>query len=994
MRYPSDMPRSGKEPSPRRLRRGRTVLAVVLAVLLVLVLSLRAIATFWTDYLWFDDLGLEMVWTRLVSARVSLAVVATLVFFLIAWVNLSLAERFSPDLPGFGSEDEVLERYQSAVAGRQRLVLFAVSLGVALIPGIGAAAEWRNWLLFRYGGDFGVVDDQFSTDIGFYVFRLPFLSQVVDWLFGFLLVTLVLAVALYYLNGAIRLQANGERISPAARIHLSVLMALLALVKAADYWLQRFELTFQDRSPFDGAGYTAVEATLPALQLLILVALFAAALFLVNIRRKGWVLPAIAVILWVVTAVVVNGIYPRAVQTFQVSPAELQRETPYIKRNIESTRVALGLDDMATTEFDYDPVLTREELANQQANLDEARLLDPDVIKKTIETLEFVRPYYAFRDVDVDRYLVGEGSEATREPMIISTRELNLGGVIAPATWEKLHLVFTHGYALAAAPANQPNDRGEPDFLVGGVPARVRDLGPIDRPEIYVGEGMEGYAIVGTEQEELSSDELVTSYDGSTGVRIDGFVREAAFALRFGQIEPLISDLLTDESRVIYKRDVMERVESIAPFLLFGRDPYPVMIDGRIVYLVDGYTTTPNYPYAEAYPENLVSEGSDGSFNYLRNSVKAAVDAYDGTVTFYLTDTLYGGKDPIIRAYAKAFPGLFVEEIPPGLAEHFRYPEGLFNAQTEAWGRYHQESPSAFLNNSDAWNPAQNPPSTAEASRNIEATSLETAEAAGTDTFGRIPAYYQMMQLTPESDPEFVLTRPFVLASKDDSGRSLTAVMVARNDPGSYGELEQIVVSAAEEGASARRVDGPLQASERIATYPPVSQYQTEVGQRGSKVQFGNLLLLPFGDSLLYVRPVYASQEQNGLNTLQRVAVTSGNRVGFGENLSDAIEDMFSTDESGKPADSGSTDELPTSPDGTESETTTTTVPEDHGDTRTTPEELLAQADALFGEADDALAEGDLGEYDRLVDEARDLLQAALELLDGGGTTTTTAPGG
>jgi uncharacterized membrane protein (UPF0182 family) len=979
------MPSSAREQRARSGRRGRTVLAVVLAVLLVLALSLRAIATFWTDYLWFDDLGLEMVWTRLLSARVSLAVVATLVFFLIAWVNLSLAERFSSNAPMAVAGDDVLERYQSAVAGRQRLVMFAVSLGVALIPGVGAAAEWRNWLLFRFGGDFGSADDQFGTDIGFYVFKLPFLSQVVDWLFGFLLVTLVLVVAQYYLNGAIRLQSSGERISAAAKAHLSVVLALLALVKAADYWLQRFELTYQSRDSFDGAGYTAVNATLPALQLLILVALFAAVLFVINIRRRGWVLPVIAIALWVITAVVVNGIYPAIVQNFQVKPAELNKETPYVERNIAATRVALGLDGVSSSQLDYDPDLTREKLAAQQANLDDARLLDPNVLEPTIQTLQFGRPYYAFRDVDVDRYEVGDSGGESREPTIISTRELNLDGVASPS-WEKLHLVFTHGYGLAAAPANQPNSRGEPDFLVGGIPARVEGLGALERPEIYVGEDMAGYAIVDTKQEELSSDDLTTRYDGATGVPIDSFARKAAFALRFGDYEPLISDLLTDDSKVIYQRDVVARVQAVAPFLELGRDPYPVLLDGRIVYIVDGYTSTSHYPYAEAWSENLISDGATGEFNYLRNSVKAVVDAYDGTVTLYLSDTLYGEKDPIVRAYAKAFPGLFAEEIPARLAEHLRYPEGLFSAQTQAWGRYHQSNPSSFFNNSATWDIAQEPPQDSDASALTEA---ELARAGGQlPAFDRIPAYYQMMQMTPDSDPEFVLTRPFVLASSDNSGRNLTAIMIARNDPGSYGELEEVVVSSGSEDSGGRRVDGPLQASEKISTYPPVSQYQTVVGQRGSKVQFGNLLILPFEDSLLYVRPVYARQESNGLNTLQRVAVTSGDRVGFGESLSEAIDDMFTTDEQGNPTGSDTSEDEPAAPE-------EPSTPESPVVAEGTPEELLAQADELFTQADEALARGDLGEYDRLVDEARSLLSSALEALGTDSTeevTTTTAP--
>ena len=1034
---PSDMPSRSKEPGERNPRRGRIIAAVVLGIIAVLALSMRAIATFWTDYLWFDDLDRSSVWTSLLSAKVSLAVVATFVFFLIAFSNLLVAEKLSPAFGSLSIQDEVLERYQAAVAGRQRLLLFLLSLAVALVPGISAAAEWRTWILFRFGGNFGTDDAQFGTDIGFYVFKLPFLSLVVDWVFLFLLVTLALVVALYYLNGSIRLQAQGERITGSAKAHLSVLLALLAIAKAADYWLQRYELTLQQRDSFDGAGYTAVNATLPALQLLILVALFAAVLFVINIRRRGWVLPTIAIALWGITSIVVAGIYPAFVQRFQVSPAELNREEPFIERNIEATRTALDIDDIESTDLLYDPELTVEEIEAQRANLELARLMDPEALGNrggqdgTIQTLQFGRPYYRFRDIDVDRYVFGDQpamragvsgvvaeEEAAEElgdeeagtvtdeevvetgndptPVIISTRELNLSGIPSPRTWEKEHLVFTHGYAGALAPANNANSRGEPNFLLGDIPAVTKNLPQLERPELYVGEGMEGYAIVDTSQTELTQDDLEASYDGTTGVDINTFFRKAAFSLRFGEIDPLISDLLTDESRVIYNRDAVERVQLLAPYLLLDPDPYPVLMDGGIKYVVDGYTTSGNYPYAEAFNAAELDPTAAGeTFNYVSNSVKALVDAYDGTVELFLTDTLYGSEDPIIRAYAEAFPDLYSETLPSGLLEHLRYPELLFKLQTTAWGRYHQSSPSTFFNNSDLWDIAQDPPSDAD-SPVTPATGPDGVP--GTD-FPRIDPYFQMIQLAPDREPEFLLTRPFVLASQGDSARNLTAIMVVGNDPDNYGRLEEVVIDASgdeESGATTNRVDGTLQAAERIATDQQVSSYQTLVGDTGSSVEFGNLLILPFGDSLLYLRPVYARQESGGRNSLTRIAVTTGSSVGFGETVDDALADLVDgyrppAEEEGGPApeDGGETPEGQDPPD----------------ETDRSAEDLLAEADALFDEADAALTSGDLGEYQEKVTEARDLLTEALAGLsgvpasDGGGdggdgadATTTTVP--
>ena len=986
-RPPRREDRPERTPRPNR---GRLIVGIGVALVVVLALSLRAIATFWTDFLWFDSLDLASVWRRLLSAKVTLGVSATLGFFLLLWINLVVADRLAPKFRSMsGPEDEILVRYRELVAGRQRVMELGLALLIAIIPGISASGQWRQWLLFRFGGSFGVKDPQFGTDIGFYIFKLPFLSQLVDWVFGFLLVTTVVVAVVHYLNGAIRLQPMGERVTPNAKAHLSVLLACAALVKAGDYWLQRYELTFAPGRSFDGAGYTAVNARLPAIQLLILISLFAAVLLLVNIWRRGWVLPVIVVSLWALVAVVVGSGYPAFVQRFQVGPAELAKEKPFIQRNITATRDALGLDDVAKTDFNYQKQITREKIDAQRPNLDNARLLDPSVMRPTIQDLEFGREYYTFRDVDVDRYLVEGGTAPTREPVVISSRELNDSGISNP-TWEKLHLVFTHGYGAAVAPANKVNSRGEPEFLVSGIPAEVSGLPKLQRPEIYHGEGMTGYSIVGTDQTELSTDQVTTQYKGKSGVSIKSFMRKAAFALRFGEIEPLISGNLTDRSKVIYIRDVKERVQTIAPFLTLDEDPYAVLVDGRIKYIIDGYTSSANYPYAQELDAAAVTRGQSGSFNYIRNSVKAAVDAYDGTVTLYLVDTLYGKKDPIIRAYAKAFPGLFKSEIPESLSRHFRYPELLFKTQTAVWGRYHQSNPSSFFNNSDRWDIAQQPPNNSTAT----ATAADALTGAPAAQLDRIEPYYQLMQLEPGKEPEFVLTRPFVLASADDSARNLTAVMVASNDPGSYGKLRQVVMTTTSKDGKVdqnTKVDGPLRANQKMVTYGPVSSYQSLVGRSGSRVQFGNLLILPFKDSLLYLRPVYAKEEQSGRYILKKVAVTSGDSVGFADTVDQALNDLLDGNADGavgQPTTDGNGEQTGTVPG------PTTTLPT--GPDGRTPTELLAAADQKFTEADDKLRTGDLGGYQAAVAEARQLVKQATASIAGAGApaATTTAPSG
>jgi uncharacterized membrane protein (UPF0182 family) len=962
------------------------VLGILAVALIVLALSLRAIATFWTDYLWFEALDLTSVWNRLISAKVTLGAATGLVFFLLLWSNLVLADRLAPRFRSVvGPDDDVLVRYRELVAGRQRLVWLVVSVLVAIVPAISASSQWREWLLFRFGGDFGTDDPQFGMDLGWYVFRLPFWSAAVDWLFAFLVVTAILVTIVHYLNGAIRLQPLGERVTPNAKAHLSVLLALAAFTKAADYWLRRFELVVSGGTSFDGAGYTDINASLPAIQLMILISLFAGVLLLVNIRRKGWTLPVIILALWGLVAIIAGGLYPAFVQRFQVEPAELAKEREYVELNIGATRTALGLDRVENIDFDYDPDLTNEAVEAESANLDNARLLDPTIVQPTIQELQVDREYYTFRDVDVDRYEV----EDRQTPVVITSRELNQSGVSNP-TWEKLHLVFTHGYAAALAPSNTTDDLGEPEFLVKDIPPVVSGgLPPLLTPELYHGEGMAGYSIVGTEQTELSDEDLEARYAGDAGVSIGSTVRQAAFALRFGEIEPLISDSITGESKVIYIRDIVERVREIAPFLEFDPDPYPVLIDERVKYIVDAYTTTPYYPYAQRVDASDVDATSAGSFNYIRNSVKAVVDAYDGTVTLYLTDELAGEPDPIIRAYAKAFPGTFTEDVPEDIQAHFRYPEFMFKAQTHMWGRYHQAEPSTFFNNSDRWIVARRPSDVGVSS----GSSTSATDTAATATEEPIEPYYQEMKIGSAENSEFVLTRPFVLASSDNTGRNLTSIMIARNDPGSYGRLEEIVMVSVdgEDVARNNTVDGPVQANRRMVTNPQVAEYQNFVGRNGSRVRFGNILILPVRNSLVYLRPVYAAEEGSSRFTLQRVVVASGEDVGFGETVDEAMSDLLDDNPDGAEETTG--DDEPDDEPGT---TTTTTTP-DAGDRTAT--ELLGDADRLFTEAEAALADGDLARYDELVTEAVALVRRANSQLSGSdagspSTTTTTAPAG
>lgn len=985
-----------KQAKPRIPRVGgpnakRILLAVVALAVVILALSMRAIATFWTDFLWFESINLSSVWRRLLGAKVTLSVVTALVMFLLLWVNLNIAERLAPKfLSGSGPDDEILMRYRELIGGRKRITWFVLSLVIALIPAASASAQWRNWLLFRFGGDFGIKDPQFGTDIGFFVFKLPFLSMMVDWMFGFLIATIVIVAIVHYLNGAIHIHPIGERITPNAKAHLSVLLALAAFVKAGDYWLGRYELVASPGKSFDGAGYADIKAALPATQLMILISLFAGVMLIVNIRRRGWAVPVIILALWGLVAIVAGGLYPAFVQRFQVTPAELSKEKPYIERNISATRSALDLSRVKDVQFNYSPDLTDSDVEAGASNLDNARILDPTVVLPTIQDLQVEREYYRFLDVDVDRYKVDD----VQTPVVISARELNLKGVTNPS-WEKLHLVFTHGYAAALASANQVNSRGEPKFLMHGIPVQSTQIPKLERPEIYVGEGMSGYAIVDTKQTELSSDDVTTKYSGKAGVPLGSTIRKAAFALRFGEIEPLISDSVTSKSEVIYNRNVIERVKQVAPFLEFDPDPYPVLIDGRVKYIVDAYTTTTSYPYAQRMEAADVQADLSGSFNYMRNSAKAVVDAYDGTVKFYLSDQLYDDQpDPIIRAYARAFPGLFEDHIPAEVTAHLRYPEFMFKAQTVAWGRYHQSNPSTFFNNSDRWVVALQPSSSGSGTAQAD----ETSTSSGSKAY--IEPYYQELKIGSAKSTQFVLTRPFVLTSSDGVERNLTSVMIARMDPEHYGQLEQITMVSEKKGKSERSnaVDGPVQANRKMATYGPVTEFQTLAGQQGSTISYGNILILPMGDALMYLRPIYVAQEQSSRFTLKKIVMLSGESVGFGDSVKSALADLRDSDTEGPAPGSESPDgNANEDPEVDPSGTPTTTTPP--GGSRSA-EELIAAADAKFTAADERLRAADIAGYSKLVNEARQLVAEASKLLQGQGrtstttTTTTTKPAG
>ncbi|MGH9214194.1 MAG: UPF0182 family protein [Acidimicrobiales bacterium] len=973
MRAPDDLPRR------RRRRRGeggsgrrrRVILIVSVVALFFLLTSLRGIAGIYTDYLWFDSLGQWGTRRSMLVAQASLALIFITAFFLLAWTNLYVAERLAPPFRSAGPEDELLERYHDLVAGRMGRVRVAVAGLLALIAGSGASGEWNSWILFTNGGDFGIDDPQFGWDVGFYVFRLPFLSFVVDWLFASLLIVLIITAVAHYLNGGIRVQSNAPRVTSQVKAHLSVLLAVLALVKTADYWLQRFELTVSSRGVVDGATYTDVHAQLPALNLLALISVAAAALFIANIFRRGWALPIVAVALWGFVAVAVGGIYPQVVQNFTVQPNESAKERLYIDRNIEATRAAMGVEDVTVRSYAPQTDADQVDVVGAAETIRNIRLWDPSaqISGQVFEQMQRIRDYYRIDDIDVDRYMV-DGEMTQVELGVRSIDEERVPG----DSWENEHLGYTHGYGVVLAPVNASVEQ-EPDYLIRDIPVQSEaESLTVDEPRVYFGEGLGGYAMVNTRRDEIDYEDeeqtRTTTYEGEDGVSVGSVVRRAAFALRFGSVNPLISDFLTGDSRVIFNRDVVDRVETLAPFLHADADPYPVLLDGEVVWVVDLYTTTSRYPYGQEADNDEVSDesGLDHNFNYVRNSVKATVDAYDGTVRFYVMDT----QDPILDAYRDAFPDLFSDrdEMPEGLEAHLRYPEDLFRVQTAAWQRYHLSDAQEFYNESNTWRIARDP-GTAGAESATPVTD-DTGEVIAT-TQAPIAPYYQYLQLPDQDAAEFVLMRPFVPFSEDDTRQQLTAYMAARMDPGQYGDL------VVYEMPSGDLPDGPGLVAGEIQADEAVSDLETNLGVQtgGSNVQYGNLLMVPIDEALLYVQPFYLETEtaERRIPRLERVIAVFGDQVVIENTLEEALIELF-----GEPVE---TQEDPSAPPGEGEPEEPDEPDEPTGSVEERAAELLTEARAAFDEAEQALREGDLGRYDELNEEGQNLLDQAAELLGG-----------
>jgi uncharacterized protein len=807
---------------------GRTAIAVV-----VLFALLVLYAGFYVDWLWFGEVNLRIVFWRSLRTKLIVGPSFGAAFFLIVYGTIEMALRRAPRYRAL-ERLGVVEPTNTGALLLVRRVGAAVSLLAAAIVAFATAESWLTFLRARYAVPFGVTDPVFHRDLGFYVFTLPAWRYVHSFFFVTLIAALIVAVVVHALLGGVSIgrERAEVRIQDGALSHVSLLLAALFVLTGLGYLMKAWDLLFSSSGLVFGAGYADVHARLPAIRILMGVAFVIAALLVANVRWHRRRLPIWAIGGWIIAVVVLLVAFPAGVQSLVVNPNQGTKESEYIARNIRATRAAYALDGIASTNLSLKGDLTREKLEANDATIRNIRIWDAATLLNSYRQLQELRPYYTFTDVDVDRYDV---NGVFRETML-SARQLNVAGLPQQAqTWVNQHITYTHGYGVAVSAVNQVTSDGSPDFLVQDIP--VTSSAPtleITQPRIYYGDAGTDYVLVRTKDPEFDypgpDGDVYRSYDGKGGISIGSFFNKLCFALEFGTIKFFTTSSIDAGSRIIIKNDIKKRLAAVAPFLSFDSDPYMVVADGRLYWIVDAYTTTDRYPYSEP----------SVNLNYLRNSVKAVVDAYDGTLTFYAFDP----GDPLLGTYQKIFPGMFQpkDAMPATLMKHVRYPEDYFDVQAQIFTSYHVTSPSVFYNKGDQW----------EIPGNVSITGS-----------GRMASYYVVMRLPGQSKEELVLMLPF-----SPNGRSnMIGWLGAESDAPRYGQAVSFAFPAS------LTVYGPAQVEAAVNQDPAISSERTLWGQQGSQVIFGNLLVVPVEDSLLYVQPLYLQSEQTKLPQFQRVVV-------------------------------------------------------------------------------------------------------------------------
>jgi uncharacterized membrane protein (UPF0182 family) len=881
---------------------------ILAAALVALIVVVSVYVSLWTDLLWFRSVGYSSVFTRRLTTQVVLFFVFGIAMMLVVGANIVVAHRLRPPFRPHSPEQEQLESLLHALHPFRRWVLAGVLAIVGLATGAAAAGRWRTWLLWRNAQPFHLRDPQFHKDISYFAFTYPFQRFILGMLFAAVVVSLIAVLLVSYLYGALRPQTPGPKVTPAARAHISVLLGVFVLLKAAAYWLDRYGVNFSRRGFVDtGASYADVHALLPAKTILVFVALICALLFFANLRLRNWRMPAIAFGLMAGSAIVIGGVYPLLVQQFSVRPSEADKEAPYIARNITETRIAYGLQpnsNVQTSDYPGLPTESAKATRADTATLPNVRLLDPTVLPDTFQQLQGFKSFYDFpTSLDIDRYDV----QSEKQEQIVAVRELNIGGLQpTQRSWINTHLVYTHGFGFVAAPGSKVNGAaGTPVFTESGIPP-TGVLAANFQPRIYFGEESPPYSIVGapagSKPRELDypdnsgTGQQNNTYTGKGGVPIGSAWRRLLYALKFKDKNLLFSSGVNQDSRLLYVRDPRQRVAKVAPFLTLDGDPYPAIVDGHIDWIVDGYTTTDGFPYAArtslstATNDTLAQRGASapasGEVNYIRNSVKATVDAYDGTVTLY--DWQPG--DPVLQTWMHAFPGVIKPKsaIPTDLLQHFRYPEDLFKVQRALLTRYHITDPHAFYSGTDYWKVPQDP----------------------TNNGAAQPPYYLTLALPGQAAPSFQLTSSLL----QNNNRNLAAFVSVDSDPQSqtYGSMHVLDLP------SSSLVPGPGQVHNDFHSFPAAATQTSLLDQHGSHVVEGNLLTLPLGGSFVYVQPLYVrSTAATSFPTLKRVLVDWNGTIAYEPTLQSALDVAFATSAPSTKPPGGKTTKPPSTSPGT-----------------------------------------------------------------------------
>ncbi|MHB8169088.1 MAG: UPF0182 family membrane protein [Thermoleophilia bacterium] len=852
---------------PKKERKRRIWLRIVLAlVALCLVLFFGRGVYLYTEWLWFGEVGYRGVfWTSLLS-RLGLGFGAGAIFFAFIYGNVLLARRMSPRFK-VGPGSEIVER----VPVPDRLLRLLIPLGLLLptLVVIGAgSSSWLDFLKFLDRAPFGINDPVFGHDVGFYVFALPFLRTLQSYVWWTLILTFLATAGMHFFDYAINWEKDRLRFAPHVKGHLSVLLGLIMFTLGAGYLLKGYTLMFSPRGVVFGASYTDVHAQLPVYKFLFATALLAGLLFLINTYFRGWKLPIAAIGIIVLTAIFAGAVYPFVVQQYEVSPNELAKEAPYIKNNIDFTRQAFDLNGFDEKPFAASDNLTAADVQYNAATINNIRLWEPSVLGQTYNQIQVIRLYYSFPDVDVDRYRIG-GNETQ---VMLSARELAVDNLPDQAkTWQNEHLVYTHGYGLAMSQVAQVSSEGLPQLLIKDLPPKssTPELN-VTNPAIYYGEQANDYVVVDSSAKEFDypqgDQNVYTNYAGKGGVDVSSLPSRLAFSWRFASLKLLVSDAIQNQTRIMIHRNISDRIRDIAPFLRYDKDPYLVLAGGRLYWIQDAYTTSDSYPYSQPAPDG---------YNYIRNSVKVVVDAYNGDVTFYAVDD----TDPVLRTYENIFPGLFTpgSKMPDELRQHLRYPEDLLKAQAQMYATYHMTDPQVFYNKEDQW-------------------SIPTVGPNG----AQMNPYYVIMSLPGETQEQFMLLQPFVPSTKDN----MISWMAAKCDPGVYGQRTVFTFP------KDKLVYGPQQIMARFNQDPTISQQVTLWNQSGSQVIYGNLLVIPIDQSILYVQPLYLRASQGQIPELKRVLVSYGNQVIMEQDLATALGKIFGTPVTGvtqKPPSSATT---------------------------------------------------------------------------------------